>query len=124
MNNLTKFELEVMDVIWRLGEASVREIQEALAERSPAYTTVQTIVLRLEQKGAVKRARKSGNAYVFAPKITKKSTIRRLVDELIDLVGGSPQPLVAHLVERGKLTIDDIKAIESESRPSKKRGRK
>src|SRR5438874_1075598 len=64
---LSRFELEVMDVIWRLGEASVREIQEALADRSPAYTTVQTIVLRLEQKGAVRRARKTGNAFGFAP---------------------------------------------------------
>src|SRR5438874_7782819 len=101
---LSRFELEVMDVIWRLGEASVREIQEALADRSPAYTTVQTIVLRLEQKGAVRRARKTGNAFVFAPVISRKSIVRRLVDDLLDLVGGSPQPLVAHLVERGKLT--------------------
>jgi predicted transcriptional regulator len=122
--NLTRFELEVMDVIWQRGEASVREIQEALADRSPAYTTVQTIVLRLEQKEALRRARKSGNAFVFAPRITKKSIVRRLVDDLLDLVGGSSQPLVAHLVERGKLTIDDIKAIESAAPAPKKRGRK
>jgi predicted transcriptional regulator len=111
---LTKFETEVMSVLWRLGEASVREVQDAIdggrAER-PAYTTVQTIVQRLEQKGAVRRTRKAGNALYFEPAITRKSVYRRLVDELLDLIGGS-QPLVAHLVETGKLSLDDLKAIE------------
>jgi BlaI family penicillinase repressor len=109
---LTKFETEVMSVLWRLGEATVREVQDAIdrAER-PAYTTVQTIVQRLEQKGAVRRTRKSGNALYFEPAITRKSVYRRLVDELLDLIGGS-QPLVAHLVETGKLSLDDLKAIE------------
>ena len=108
----SRYELEVMDVIWGLKEASVRQVQELLADKAPAYTTVQTIVLRLEQKGAVKRVGKSGNAFVFAPAVSKRSVVRRLVDELIDLVGGSPQPLVAHLLERGKLTLDDLKALE------------
>jgi predicted transcriptional regulator len=120
---LTKFETEVMSMLWRLGEASVRELQEAIdrADR-PAYTTVQTIVQRLEQKGAVRRTRKAGNAYFFEPAVTRKSVYRRLVEELLDLVGGS-QPLVAHLVETGKLSLDDLKAIESSAK-APKRGRK
>lgn len=120
---LTKFETEVMSVLWRLGEASVREVQEAIdrADR-PAYTTVQTIVQRLEQKGAVRRTRKSGNAFFFEPAVTRKSVYRRLVEELLDLVGGS-QPLVAHLVETGKLSLDDLKAIENSAK-APKRGRK
>jgi len=117
---LTKFETEVMSVLWRLGEATVRDVQDAIdrAER-PAYTTVQTIVQRLEQKGAVRRTRKSGNALFFEPAITRKSVYRRLVVELIDLIGGS-QPLVAHLVETGKLSLDDLKAIEKAAKRSKK----
>ena len=85
----------------------------------PAYTTVQTIVQRLEQKGAVRRTRKAGNALYFEPAITRKSVYRRLIDELIDLVGGS-QPLVAHLVETGKLSLDDLKAIEKAAKRSGK----
>src|SRR5713226_5986782 len=95
--SLTKFETEVMSILWRLGEATVREVQDAIdRDDRPAYTTVQTIVQRLEQKGAVRRTRKAGNAFFFEPAITRKSVYRRLVDELLDLVGGS-QPLIAHL---------------------------
>jgi Predicted transcriptional regulator len=123
---LTKFETEVMSILWRLGEASVREVQEAIdrADR-PAYTTVQTIVQRLEQKGAVRRTRKAGNALFFEPAITRKSVYRRMVEELLDLVGGS-QPLVAHLVETGKLSLDDLRAIEDTASAAKaaKRSRK
>ena len=117
---LTKFETEVMSVLWRLGEGTVREVQHAIErDERPAYTTVQTIVQRLEQKGAVRRTRKAGNALFFAPAITRKSVYRRLVDELLDLIGGS-QPLVAHLVESGKLSLDDLKAIEKSKRRSGK----
>lgn len=117
---LTKFETEVMSVLWRLGEANVREVQDAIdrAER-PAYTTVQTIVQRLELKGAVRRTRKEGNAFFFEPAISRKSVYRRLIDELLDLVGGS-QPLVAHLVESGKLSLDDLKAIEKAAKKASK----
>jgi BlaI family penicillinase repressor len=123
---LTKFETEVMSVLWRLGEASVREVREAIDRANrPAYTTVQTIVQRLEQKGAVRRTRKAGNALFFEPAITRKSVYRRMVEELLDLVGGS-QPLVAHLVETGKLSLDDLKAIETVAKAAKaaKRSRK
>jgi len=117
---LTKFETEVMGVLWRLGEASVREVQDAIdRDDRPAYTTVQTIVQRLEQKGAVRRTRKEGNALFFEPAITRKSVYKRLVDELLDLVGGS-QPLVTHLVESGKLSLADLKAIEKSAKKSRK----
>jgi len=117
---LSRFELEIMDLLWRLGEASVREVQEAIPDDSrPAYTTVQTIVQRLEQKGAVGRTRKIGNALMFEPLITRKSVYRRLIDELVDLFGGSAQPVVAHLLESGKLTLEDLKALEKTQLPRK-----
>ena len=120
---LTKFETEVMSILWRLGEASVRELQEAIDRANrPAYTTVQTIVQRLEQKGAVRRTRKAGNALFFEPAITRKSVYRRMVEDLLDLVGGS-QPLVAHLVETGKLSLDDLKAIEKAAKAAKRSGK-
>jgi BlaI family penicillinase repressor len=123
---LTRFELEIMDLLWRLGEASVREVQESIPEEGrPAYTTVQTIVQRLEHKGAVRRTRKIGNALMFEPVITRKSAYRRLIDELLAVFGGSAQPVVAHLLESGKLTLEDIKALEKSSgkQPARK-GRK
>ncbi|MEA2491350.1 MAG: hypothetical protein QOH21_3142 [Acidobacteriota bacterium] len=118
---LTKFELEMMDVLWRLREASVREVQEALPDvKRPAYTTVQTIIQRLEQKGAVRRTRKIGNALMFEPAVTRKSVYRRVVDELLALFGGSAQPVVAHLLETGKLTLADLKALEEQARKKTK----
>lgn len=114
-----------MDILWRLGEASVREIQEAIADRKrPAYTTVQTIVNRLEQKGAVKRTRRISNAFLFQPAITRKSAYRRVVEELLDLFGGSAQPVVAHLLESGKLTLEDLKALEETAKSKTKGGKR
>ena len=123
---LTKFELEIMDVLWRLEEASVRQVMDALSEKKrPAYTTVQTIVQRLEQKGAVRRTRKIGNALMFEPAVTRVSAYRRAVDELLALFGGSAQPVVAHLLESGKLTLEDLKALEeAEGKKTKKGSRK
>ena len=110
---LTKFELEVMEILWDLKEASVREVQEAIHERArPAYTTVQTIFARLEEKRAVRRTRKIGNAFLFEPLIERTSVYRRMIDEFLDLFGGSAQPVVARLVETGKLTLEDLKALE------------
>ena len=112
---LTKFELEVMSALWELGIASVREIQERLPEKKrPAYTTVQTIIYRLEEKGAVRRLKKIGNAHIFESAITRKAVHRRLIDELLNLFGGSARPLMAHLVESGKLTLDDVRELESD----------
>ena len=110
---LTKIELTVMDAMWRLGPASVREVQEALpAKNRPAYTTVQTMVYRLEAKGAVRRVKKIGNAHVFEAAITRESAQRRLVDDLLGFFGGKIQPVMAHLVESGRLSLDDVKEAE------------
>ena len=112
---LTKFELELMTALWELGQASVREIQERLPEKKrPAYTTVQTIVYRLEEKGAVRRVKKIGNAHIFEAAVTRQSTHRRLINELLDLFGGSARPLMAHLVETGKLSLEDVRELESD----------
>ena len=122
--NITRFELEIMDVFWRVGEASVREVCDALAEKKrPAYTTVQTIVQRLEQKGALRRTRKIGNALMFEPAVTRKSAYRRVVDDLLSLFGGSAQPVVAHLLETGKLTLEDLKALEEANQTKGKKRR-
>ncbi len=110
---LTKFELEVMAALWELGSASVREVQERLPERRrPAYTTVQTIVYRLEEKGALRRVKKVGNAHVFEPVVTRRATVRRLFDELLGFFGGSPRTLMAQLVEGGHLTLEDLREAE------------
>lgn len=111
--NLTKFELEIMEILWNLGEASIREVQEKILERKrPAYTTVQTIFARLEEKDAVRRTRKIGNAFLFEPLITRKSAYRRIIDQFLDIFGGSAEPVVARLLETGKLTLEDLKAME------------
>lgn len=125
---LTKFELEILEILWRLEEACVREVMDSLSEkRRPAYTTVQTIVQRLEQKGAVRRTRKIGNALMFEPVVTRASAYRRVIDELLALFGGSAQPVVAHFLESGKLTLEDLKAIEEAEeakKPAKRGGKK
>src|SRR6266540_4513087 len=110
---LTRFEMEIMDALWDLSSASIREIREKLPERKrPAYTTVQTIIRRLEEKGAVRQTRQIGNAHVFEPVVTRNAAHRRLIDELLDLFGGSARPLMAHLAEAGKLTLEDVKELE------------
>ena len=110
---LTKFELELMDALWPLGAASIREIHEALPERDrPAYTTVQTMIRRLEEKGAVRQVKKIGNALIFEPTITQSAAHWRLIDDLLALFGGSARPLMAHLAEAGKLTLADVRELE------------
>jgi BlaI family penicillinase repressor len=123
---LTKIELRVMDAMWRLGLASVREIQEALpAKNRPAYTTVQTMVYRLEVKGAVRRVKKIGNAHMFEPAISRESAQRRLIDDLLSFFGGKIQPVMAHLVESGRLSLEDVKEAEKTLRKlSRKDGQK
>jgi BlaI family transcriptional regulator, penicillinase repressor len=110
---LTKFELELMDALWPLGSASIREIHESLPERDrPAYTTVQTMIRRLEEKGAVRQVKKIGNALIFEPTITQTAAHWRLIDDLLALFGGSARPLMAHLAEAGKLTLADVRELE------------
>jgi predicted transcriptional regulator len=111
---LTKFELEIMEPLWELGEASVREIQEKLPEsKRPAYTTVQTIVRRLEDKGSVRRVRKIANAFIYEPVVSKGSAHRKLAGDILDLFGGSVRPLMAHLAETGRLSLEDIRELEN-----------
>jgi len=110
---LTRLELEIMEVFWRRGPSSVREIQEDLPGKTrPAYTTVQTMVYRLERKRALRRARKIGNAHIFEPLVSRVAAHRRLVDELLGFFGGRIQPIVAHLVESGRLTREDVQEAE------------
>jgi len=112
--NLTRLEMEIMGAVWALGPASVREIQEHLPERKrPAYTTVQTIIYRLEEKGAVRRVKKIGNAHIFEAVVTRKAAHGRLIDELLHVFGGSPRMLMAQLVETGQLTLEDIRELET-----------
>ena len=111
--NLTRLEHQIMDALWDRGASSVREIQEAFPEKDrPAYTTVQTMVYRLEAKKAVKRVKKIGNAHVFEAAISRVAAQRRLIDELLGFFGGRIQPVVAHLIESGKLTLEDVQEAE------------
>jgi predicted transcriptional regulator len=110
---LTKLEMQIMETLWTRGEASIRELQDAFpAKRRPAYTTVQTVVYRLETKGSVRRVKKVGNFHVFAATVQREAAQRRLVDDLLALFGGRTQPVMAHLIESGKLTLKDVKEAE------------
>jgi len=110
---LSKLEHQIMEALWSHGAASVREILEAFPEKGrPAYTTVQTMVYRLEEKGAIRRTRKIGNAHIFEAVLSRASAQRRLIDELLGFFGGSSQPVVAHLIESGNMTLDDVKEAE------------
>jgi BlaI family penicillinase repressor len=110
---LSRLELQIMEALWTLGASSIREIQETFPEKNrPVYSTVQTMVYRLEAKQAVRRVKKISNAHIFEATISRTAAHRRLVDELLSLFGGRSRPVVAHLVESGKLTVDDVKDAE------------
>jgi predicted transcriptional regulator len=120
----SKLELRIMDVFWTRGPASIREVQEAFPEKGrPAYTTVQTMVYRLEAKKALRRARKIGNAHIFDAAVSRHATQRRLVDDFLALFGGRMQPVMAHLIEAGKLTLDDVQEAEKVLRSLAKKGK-
>jgi len=109
----TRLELELLNALWKLGAGSIREIQESLPEATrPEYTTVQTVVYRLEEKGAVRRMKKIGNAHIFEPVVTRQSAFANLIDDFIGVLGGSAEPLVAHLVETGRISSAELKQIE------------
>jgi predicted transcriptional regulator len=111
---LTKLELKIMETLWTRGTASIREIQEGFPEKGrPAYTTIQTTVYRLESKKAVRRVRKVGNFHIFEAAVSRDVAQRRLVDDLLALFGGRTQPVMAHLIESGKLTLEDVKEAEA-----------
>src|ERR1700729_2372378 len=121
---LTKLELKVMEVLWRTPQASIREIQESFpAKGRPAYTTVQTVVYRLEVKKAVRRARKVGNFHVFEAAVSRGDAQRKLIDDLLALFGGRTQPVMARLIESGKLTLADVKEAEKTLRKLEKKER-
>jgi BlaI family transcriptional regulator, penicillinase repressor len=110
---LTRLELQIMDALWTHGASSVREIQERFPEKDrPAYTTVQTMVYRLEAKKAIRRVKKIGNAHIFEAAISRDAAQRRLIDDLLSFFGGRSQPVMAHLIESGNLTLDDVKEAE------------
>ena len=111
-----------METLWVKGEASIREMQEAFpVNHRPGYTTVQTMVYRLEAKNAVRRIRKVGNFHVFAATISRNVAQRRLVDELLALFGGESRPVIAHLIGTGKLTLADVEFAETTLREMKER---
>ena len=110
---LSRLELRVMDTLWSSGPASVREVQESFPEPDrPAYTTIQTTMYRLEGKGAIRRVKKISNAHIFEAVLSRAAAHRRVVDELLSVFGGRSQPVMAHLIEAGKLTLDDLREAE------------
>jgi predicted transcriptional regulator len=110
---LSKLELQIMEALWTQRACSIREIHEAFPKRGrPAYTTVQTMVYRLEAKAMLRRTKKISNAHIFEAVITRDAAQRRLVDDLLALFGGRAKPVMAHLIESGKLTLEDIKEAE------------
>jgi predicted transcriptional regulator len=110
---LTKLELRIMEAIWKLGACSVREIQETFPKaQRPAYTTVQTTVYRLEAKNVVRRAKKISNAHIFEATVSRAAARGKLIDDFLNLFGGGPGLLMAHLIEAGKLTKKDIEEAE------------
>ena len=122
---LSKLEQLIIEALWDLGPASVREIQEQFPEDArPAYTTVQTLVYRLEAKEAVRRTKKIGNALIFEALVTRASTQRRLIDEVLGLSGGRAMPLMTHLIEAGKLTLDDVRQAERLLQALKAKGKR
>jgi BlaI family transcriptional regulator, penicillinase repressor len=117
VRRLTALELRVMDALWARGPASVREVQETFPERDrPAYTTIQTTMYRLEAKRAIRRIKKIGNAHIFEAVLSRTAAHRRIIDDLLSVFGGRTQPVMAHLIETGKLTLGDLREAEERLR--------
>ena len=113
MPKLTKLELQIMEALWTKGASSIREVQEAFPERNrPAYTTIQTTVYRLEGKKALRRVKKISNAHIFEAVISRGTAQSSLIDDLLSLFGGRTQPVMSHLIESGKLTLEDVQEAE------------
>jgi BlaI family transcriptional regulator, penicillinase repressor len=114
---LTKLEMRIMETLWSRGPLCVRDIQEEFPEKTrPAYTTVQTMLYRLEAKKAVRRTRKIGNAHIFEAVVSRSAAQRKLIDDLLGLFGGRTQPLMSHLIETGKLSLQDVEEARKELR--------
>ncbi len=110
---LTKLELQIMEVLWNRGPCAIREIQEAFPKRNrPAYSTIQTTVYRLEGKKTLRRIKKISHAHIFEASISRGAAQGRLIDDLLSLFGDRLQPVMAHLIESRKLTLDDVRQAE------------
>ncbi len=110
---LSKLEFKIMETLWTRSECSIRDIQESFPlKKRPAYTTIQTTVYRMEAKGIVHRLKKVGNFHIFSPAISRDAAQRRLMDDLLSLFGGRGQPVMTHLIESGKLSLEDVKDAE------------
>ncbi len=107
---LTKLELQILDILWARETASIREIQESFPEPRPAYTTIQTTIYRMEEKKALRRVRKISNAHIFEPIVSRDVTRHRLLDEILGFFGGKAQPMMAQLVDAGKLTLNEFES--------------
>jgi len=109
----TRFEMRIMETLWERGACPIRDIQNAFPEdERPAYTTVQTIVYRLEEKKVIRRLHKIGNAHLFEAVVSRKAAHRKLVDEFLALFGGRTQPVIARFIESGKFTMNDVREAE------------
>jgi predicted transcriptional regulator len=113
LTRLSRLELQIMEGLWTRGQASIREIQESFPEKKrPAYTTIQTMIYRLEGKKAVRRVKKVGNFHIFEAAVSRENAQRKLIDDFLALFGGRAQPVMAHLIESGRLTLEDVKEAE------------
>jgi BlaI family transcriptional regulator, penicillinase repressor len=119
---LSRLELRIMETLWTKGPSSIRELQEAFPEEQrPAYTTVQTVVYRLEFKKAVRRTEKIANAHVFEALVSRNSAQHRMIDELVALFGGKSLPIVSHLIDSGKLTPEEVREARKALRNASKK---
>jgi BlaI family transcriptional regulator, penicillinase repressor len=120
---LTKLELQIMEALWTQGPCCIRDVQQFFpAEGRPAYTTVQTTIYRMEGKQAVRRVRKISNAHIFEAVVSRDAAQRRLIDDLLSLFGGRTQPVMAHLIDSGKLTLEDVEEARQALRKLAKKG--
>jgi len=114
---LTRLELQIMNILWDRGACSVRDVQEAFPLKGrPAYTTVQTTVYRLERKKALRCVKRISNANIFEAAISRDQAQGRLIDELLALLGGRAKPVMAHLIQSGKLTMEDVREAQRDLR--------
>jgi predicted transcriptional regulator len=120
---LTKLELQIMEALWTQGACSIREIQQAFPEENrPAYTTVQTTVYRMEGKKALRRVKKISNAHIFEAVVSRDAAQNKLIDDLLGLFGGRTQPVMAHLIDSGKLTLEDVEEARKALRKLARKG--
>ena len=122
---LSNLEMQIMEALWAKGDLSIREIQESFPEKKrPAYSTVQTMVQRLEAKKALRRTKKIATAFIFEATIPRDAARRRLIDEFLAVFSGETRPIMTHLIEAGKLTLEDVRDAEKLLREISKKGRK